>query len=158
MCVNKTDIIKLLEQGEIVQIRPKGYSMYPMLIPDRDSVILKRAESGTLKRGDVVLYRRDRGVLVLHRIWKITTRGIFLVGDNQGLLEGPLREEQITGILIAFIRKGKRISVNHPFYLLYQRVWLMPLPLRSYICKLCGRFLLPFRHCYDHFGGHNHNG
>jgi signal peptidase len=152
MGVKKTDIITLLEQGKIVQIRPKGYSMYPMLIPNRDSIILKRAEQGTLKRGDVVLYRREEGILVLHRIWKMNTDGIFLVGDNQELLEGPLRKDQIKGILVAFIRKGKKISVNNPFYLLYSRVWLMPLPLRFRISKFCGRFLFLFRSGYHHMG------
>ena len=119
--------------------------MYPMLIPERDSVILKRIESETLKRGDVVLYRRDESILVLHRIWKVKPEGVFLVGDNQKVIEGPIRKEQIKGIMLAFIRKGKKISIKNMFYRMYIRAWLIPLPLRFRITKLGGKFLRLFR-------------
>ncbi|MBP7174684.1 MAG: S24/S26 family peptidase [Thermoclostridium sp.] len=144
MYERKTDILKLLEQGEVIQIQPKGYSMYPMLIPERDSVIIKRVEPETLKRGDVVLFRRDEGILVLHRIWKVKPEGVFLVGDNQEAIEGPIRKEQIKGLLVAFIRKGRKISVKNPFYRLYRIAWLIPPTLRFRICKLGGRLLRLF--------------
>lgn len=140
----KIDIQKLLEQGETLQIRPKGYSMYPMLVPNRDAVIIKRAELETLKRGDVVLYQRNEGILVLHRIWNICQEGVFLVGDNQVTIEGPLRKEQIKGILIAFIRNGKTITVKNPCYILYSTVWLKLRPMRFGISRSGRKFLRLF--------------
>lgn len=130
----KSDIEKLLIEGNTVQLHPQGYSMYPMFMPGRDEAIIAPVgDSSKLKRGDVVLYRRDSGILVLHRICKVNKNGFYLVGDNQTEVEGPLRTEQIKGILRAFIRKGKEISANNRMYRLASRAWLFLRPVRRCI-------------------------
>ena len=66
------EIEPLLKAGVCIQIHPQGYSMYPFIDPRRDEVVLAGIEDGSaLRRGDVVLYRRENGMLVLHRIYKI---------------------------------------------------------------------------------------
>lgn len=132
---NKIDIECLLKQGELIRIKPQGYSMYPMFIPGRDEAILKSAEPAQLKRGDVVLYRRDAGILVLHRICKVKKNTFYMVGDNQREVEGPLREDQIRGVLTDFIRNGRYISVNNPIYIIASRLWLFLRPIRPVISK-----------------------
>ncbi len=127
------DILELLEAGKTVQIKPQGFSMYPMLVPERDSAILIKADRKRLKRGDVVLYRRNKSILVLHRIWRRSGDLVYLVGDNQEIIEGPLPLEQIRGILVAFIRKGRTISVRSPLYLFYSHMWLLLRPFRKQI-------------------------
>ena len=37
----KYDIEQLLEAGEIIQIYPEGYSMYPMFVPGRDAAVIR---------------------------------------------------------------------------------------------------------------------
>lgn len=143
---NTVDILELLEEGRIIQIEPQGYSMYPMFVPGRDSAIIMKADRDKLKRGDVVLYRREESILVLHRIWKIKGEGIYLVGDNQETIEGPLRKDQIKGILIAFVCKEKTISVKNPIYWLISRGWLIVRPYRNTIRKTAARFLKCFRY------------
>ena len=91
-----------------------------------------------MKRGDVVLYRREAGILVLHRIWKVKREGIYLLGDNQTAIEGPLKREQIKGILISFLRKERMISSHNPVYWLLSRVWLFLRPSRTIIKKTAG--------------------
>ena len=92
------DIEKLLEQGKRLRIKPRGYSMYPLIVPGRDEVFVERVSPESLRRGDVVLYRRrDEDILVLHRIWKREGDAFFLVGDNQKEIEGPLEASQIKG-------------------------------------------------------------
>ncbi len=127
---SKADIEQLLKDGHTVQTVINGYSMYPMLVPDRDSVILAPLQGYTPRRGDVVLYRRDGSILVLHRICKVRGDGVYMVGDNQTEIEGPLRQEQICGRLVAFIRKGKRVSVGNILYRAYALVWLWMRPIR----------------------------
>lgn len=74
----KADIEKLLAEGNTIQLHPQGYSMYPMFCPGRDEAIISPVQDASeLKRGDVVLYRRDGGILVLHRIYKLAS-GIWL--------------------------------------------------------------------------------
>ena len=66
------DIEQLLADGQTIKIKPQGYSMYPLFVPGRDEACIERTDFSSLKRGDVILYRRDKSILVLHRIWKIT--------------------------------------------------------------------------------------
>ncbi len=127
---SKADIEQLLKDGNTVQTVINGYSMYPMLMPGRDYVILEPFEGEQPRRGDVVLYRRDGSILVLHRIWRIRRDGIYMVGDNQTQVEGPLRPDQIRGRLAAFIRKGKYIPAGNMFYRLYACIWLWMRPVR----------------------------
>ena len=112
----KVDLEQLLRDGNIIRIRPQGYSMYPLFIPGRDEALIQQADSTDCRRNDVVLYRRDQGILVLHRICRVTSDGFYMVGDNQFEVEGPLRPDQLRGRLIAFIHNGKEISVKNPVY------------------------------------------
>ena len=146
------DIEKLLAEGNMIQIKPRGYSMYPVLVPGRDEVIVAPVsvdETGEgsvdtveafrnvshLKRGDVVLYRRDESILVLHRIWRKQGDKLYLVGDNQKEIEGPLRTDQMKGIMIGMVRKGKKISVKNPIYRVLTGIWLWMRPVRPVVSK-----------------------
>lgn len=132
----KINIEDLLAQGKTIQIHPQGYSMYPMFIPGRDEAVIGRADTDKLHRGDVVLYRRENSILVLHRIWAKKPEGFYMIGDNQMEVEGPLKPEQIKGVLLAFIRKSRKISVKNPFYILVSRLWMLARPLRAVVRKI----------------------
>ena len=112
MSSSKLDLEALLQDGNIIRIRPQGYSMYPLFIPGRDEALIEAVSADTVRKNDVVLYRRDQSILVLHRICKITPEGFFMVGDNQSEIEGPLRADQIKGRLIAFVRNGRECKIK----------------------------------------------
>jgi signal peptidase I len=135
---NGIDVVRLLEDGKTVQIKPQGYSMYPMFLPGRDSAVLSKVNQNRLRRGDVVLYRRDTQTLVMHRIWKVTKNNVFLVGDNQSSVEGPIKKSKIIGILVFFLRKNKKISVHNLIYRLISRGWLILRPFRDIIKRFVG--------------------
>ena len=105
------DIEKLLRDGHPIRLKPQGYSMYPLFISGRDEAVIAPCSTDSLHRGDVVLYRRDQSILVLHRIWKIKKDGFYMVGDNQTVIEGPLRPDQIRGRLIACCRNGREFRL-----------------------------------------------
>lgn len=132
---------QLLADGMIVRIHPIGYSMYPMFVPGRDEALLEQTSAELCRKNDVVLYRRRNGMLVLHRICRITPEGIYTVGDNQSVTEGPLAADQIIGVLTAFIRNGKEYSIRQPFYRFLSALWLFLLPVRP----LCFRFTAALR-------------
>ena len=113
--------------------------MYPLVCPGRDQVILTKIGDHRVKRGDVLMYRRDTGMLVLHRVWKVKKDGIYMVGDNQSEVEGPLAAEQMKARLVALIRKGKRIEADNPLYLGWSHIWLFLRPLRLPIMKPLAR-------------------
>ena len=134
------DIEKLLQEGNNICIKPQGYSMYPVFVPGRDEAIIEPMAGKKLRRGDVVLYRRDKdveygGILVIHRIWKVKKDGVYLVGDNQKEIEGPLRFDQIKGMMVGMNRKGTYISVKNPVYRILTGGWLWLRPVRPVISK-----------------------
>lgn len=134
--VKVQDIEQILSNGSAVCLYPRGYSMYPLFVPGRDQAVispLPDAGGRRLKRGDVVLYRREGSILVLHRIWKVTDKGVYLVGDNQTEVEGPIKHSQMRGILTSFIRNGREVSVRQPVYVLVSRMWLLFRPFRHKI-------------------------
>lgn len=131
------DIEQLLQDGNSIQIKPRGYSMYPVLVPERDEAVIEPLKDKRLKRGDVALYRRmegqSQGILVLHRVWKVTDEGVYMVGDNQKEVEGPLAPEQFLGIMVGMYRKGKYIPCTHMGYRLMTSGWLLLRPMRPII-------------------------
>lgn len=135
MAEQKIDVEQLLLEGKTVQLQPQGYSMYPMFVPGRDWAII-RPVTGKLRRGDVVLYRRKGGILVLHRIYKVKPEGLYLIGDNQTEIEGPLQPVWVRGVLADFIHKEKCISVKNPVYRLLAEVWLLARPIRHNIASV----------------------
>lgn len=131
---NWKELEKRLAEGNSIQVKPKGYSMYPLFMPGRDEAIISPVER-TLRRGDVVLYRRAERILVLHRIWKINKKGYYMVGDNQNIVEGPLEKSRIIGVLTDVIRNGKKFSVKSPRYQMFFGIWLRLRPFRPAILK-----------------------
>ena len=128
------EIEPLLKAGACIQIYPQGYSMYPFIDPRRDEVVLAGIEEGSaLRRGDVVLYRRENGMLVLHRIYKIGQDGLYLLGDHQTAIEGPVRREQVKGKMTGMVRDGRYMDVGNPGYRMLSVVWLWLRPARRVI-------------------------
>ena len=134
----KYDLEQLLADGHPIRIRPQGYSMYPLFIPGRDEAIIEPVTPDRLRRNDVALYRRDQGILVLHRICRVTKDGFYLVGDNQSEIEGPLRPDQFRGKLAEVIRNRRKISVRNPLYRFLSSLWLLLCPVRPFFHKVYG--------------------
>lgn len=110
-----------LDAGQLIRFSPRGISMLPMLRQGRDQVTLSPI-TGQLKKYDLVLYERDNGQYVLHRIVK-AGEPITCIGDNQYAPEPGLRRDQMIAVVSAFTRNGREVSVSHPGYRLYCRVW-----------------------------------
>ena len=80
------------------------------------------------------------GILVLHRIWKVSPEGIYLVGDNQKEIEGPLRPDQMRGVMAGMNRKGKFIPATNAVYRVLTGIWLWLRPFRPVISKTAAFF------------------
>ena len=75
------------------------------------------------KKGDIVLYRRTDGTLVLHRIMKIEEDGFRVCGDHQWKLDEKVQEEQILAVAQGFFINGNYIDEKTWWYRLYKRFW-----------------------------------
>jgi signal peptidase len=129
-------IMPVLFEGHNLRIPVSGFSMSPLIVGGRDEVILSSAEGRKLKRGDIVLYVRDDGTHVLHRVHHITDDGCFMVGDAQTWIEGPVERQKVLAVAEAVIRKGRMISCKGSGYKLISEVWLFLRPVRPVVMRL----------------------
>ena len=113
-----------------------GGSMNPFLIQGRDTVYLSRLERAA-RRGDILLYRRDNGKYILHRVWRVEKDGtLTIVGDAQTELERGIREDQIIAIVSSVVRKGKNMAPGSFWWEFFEKVWIRIVPLRGFLRKL----------------------
>ena len=130
-------IREALSAGKSVRIYPMGTSMLPMLRQGKDSVVLSPI-TGKLRKYHIPLYQRDNGKYVLHRI--IGAGDTYTcMGDNQRKPEPGIREDQLIAVVTAFYRGERKISVSHPGYWLYCRIWYHGRRARQFLKKCLGR-------------------
>lgn len=91
------EIEKMLHENHSASIPVSGISMYPFLTPNCDYVGLRPMDTVRCRPGMIVLFRRESGAYVLHRIIKCKNESVFLAGDGQCILEGPIHISQVVG-------------------------------------------------------------
>ncbi|MBR2309101.1 MAG: S24/S26 family peptidase [Oscillospiraceae bacterium] len=129
-----------LENGGRARLTVTGRSMLPLLRAYRDAVELIPV-SGPQKKGTIILYRRESGQFVLHRIIELTENGYICCGDNEAIRE-PVSQEQLLAVTDKLIRRGKRVALNNLSYRVYTALWVGLFPLRGIYIKIrrwCGR-------------------
>lgn len=125
----------LLETVEALPLQITGSSMAPFLVPGRDSVLLTRP-TARLHRGDLALYRRSSGTLVLHRVCRIHSGLYTMCGDAQHITEPGIRQEQILAVARAAVRKGRDEHPGTFWWDFFAHVWTRIIPLRPFFCRL----------------------
>ena len=109
----------------------KGTSMMPLLKEGRDRVELKTYCHERLKKGNVVLYKKNDGTLVLHRIIKTENGEFFTVlGDHQFENAERVNKNQIIAVACGFFIKGRYVNEKTRWYRLYKKIWLSSLTVR----------------------------
>ena len=127
-------IIPIMREGYQLKICPKGRSMIPFLVGGRDEAVLSvPGDDYKFKKNDIVLYKLDDGLHVLHRICRINKKGIYILGDFRASIEGPFRREDIIAVADYIIRKGKRLDNSNRKYILCVKVWRLLRPFRLLI-------------------------
>lgn len=128
---------KLLQEENVKELplTITGNSMSPFLIHGRDTVFLSRL-TRPVRRGDVLLYRRDNGDYVLHRVYAVTPESYTMVGDAQTELEHGIRSDQVVAVMTRATRKGKSLHPGTFWWNFFETIWLWLLPLRRPIHKL----------------------
>ena len=133
-------LIELINEGKDVNFLITGSSMAPFLCHKRDTIIISKPIK-PLKKGDMVFYIRESGQYVMHRIHHIDKNGmLYMVGDAQTEIEGPLYQNQVFGIIHKVIRKGKKMDHTNFWWHFFEKVWINIVPLRPYIIKIVSFF------------------
>lgn len=120
--MSKATFESIIEEKGVLVYTNEGDSMYPLIRPTGDLVVIKKCET-PLKRYDVPLYKRDSGQYVLHRILKSKNGKYCMCGDNRYSVEKGIEDRHIIGVLSSVIRNGKEIRMNGFGQKLYAHLW-----------------------------------
>lgn len=133
-----TELAPLIKQslsdGKNIRLTVTGNSMYPLLRSDIDTVIIEKASD--FKKYDVVLYQRQNGQYIFHRIVKVCGDKLAIAGDNETVKEYPIDKAACIGRMKAFERFGRQWGTDAPWYVLYSRVWVCCFPFRRPMGKI----------------------
>ena len=133
-------LMALLEETGSVPLVISGSSMSPFLVHRRDTVYLSKV-CRPLKTGDMILFRRDSGDYILHRILRAECGAYTLVGDAQNWVE-TVREDQVLALVTAVRRKDRLLTEGSFWWIFFEKIWIRMIPLRRPIMKL---YALAFR-------------
>lgn len=116
---------RLLQTDDTVEALPlqiSGDSMAPFLRHGRDTVYLSRL-TRPARQGDILLYRRDSGAYVLHRVCRVSKQGLTMLGDAQVIPEPGIRPEQVIAVVKQVIRRGKVEKPGSLCWEFYEKIW-----------------------------------
>ena len=131
---------EILADGGKIQLRIKGHSMYPTLRDGRDTVVLEKARPGSLRKGNIVLFRYYGGH-ILHRIVSIRGNTLTLQGDGAIRNRETARIDNIVGLAIAVIRTDGQTTPLDTFRSRsWAWAWTRLRPLRRYLLGILRRF------------------
>lgn len=125
---------EVLEQGAVT-LTVTGNSMAPFLLHGRDQIRFEKLTS-PVRRGDMVFFQRCGGQYVMHRVLRVAGEGVYLIGDGQQQVEGPIAPEQLFARVTGVCRKGKWIGPGQFWWDFFAGPWLTLLPLRPLLRPL----------------------
>ena len=130
-------IAQTVNAGDTAELTVTGRSMLPLLL-DRVSRVKLKAITEP-KRGDMVLYRRDSGTYVLHRLIRCEPDGRYtMCGDGQTRPEPGLRRSQMIAVVESFARRDRWCSCENKLYKLWWHIHVADRRARSFITRAVG--------------------
>ena len=111
---------ELLRRGSCVRFRATGHSMQPT-IEDGEVITVAPVTPMAVKRGDILLYQNERGV-VAHRVvgvvkGTVTINGgdsppYLMRGDASVSCDAPVQLGQVIGRVVAVQRGGRNLALD----------------------------------------------
>lgn len=87
-----------------------GNSMAP-LFKDKKTVV-ELALPKKIKKYDILLYTRENGAVVLHRVVKVAKNGLWLRGDNDMVTEKGVPPTWVAALAIKSVTDGKEKNLQ----------------------------------------------
>ena len=127
---------EILASGGTASIVVSGSSMRPLLKAGRDTVYLRTCTEKDLRRGQILLFKRPDGKLILHRIRSVLPNGqLVMNGDSQAWCE-TISYNRVIAVVSSFERKGQHISCNSARFRFWNQFWYPTRVLRPVLFKL----------------------
>ena len=131
---------ELLSRGTTVRFRPSGRSMYPS-IREGELITVEPVAARDVKRGDIVLYRSERGLLAHRVVGSSPTQSSVLSPQSSLLLKGdaslscdqPVAAQQILGRVVGVERNGRSVALASPGAKLWHKARRLASGLKGWI-------------------------
>ena len=114
-----------------------GSSMVPTLRDQRSSVELT-APQGSVKKGQILFFRRLSGEFLLHRAIRVEKDAITVCGDAQSWTE-QIRPCQIIGVVNRICRDGRWYACGTLADKAYCALWGLTRPFRPAMFRMVSR-------------------
>lgn len=135
-------LTEVLSAEGYVSLVVSGFSMSPFLKHGRDVVHLRTCTEKDLRRGQILLFKRSDGSLILHRIRKVLPNGqLVMNGDSQTWCE-TISSHQVIAVVSSVERNGQHISCNSAMFGIWNLLW--------YPTRLIRPALFRLGHCVLH--------
>ena len=131
-------ITEVINSGAIFKLYPHGQSMLPTIEEGVDAVDLSYPFK--LKKYDIVLYKREEGKYVLHRIVKEHGEYYDMCGDAQLDIEKNVPKSNVIAVVSAIHRKDK-ILFSTDFLFYKEAVILYRIKAFKRFIRSCNRFI-----------------
>ncbi len=126
----------IINDGGLVPVVVTGNSMFPFLVHGKDTVWLSVCKKEDLKKGRILLFQRDDGTLVLHRVKKVLSENrLEINGDAQYWCE-VIRNEQVIAVVTYIEKNNKKVSCDSLSYKIKVWLWQDLKPVRPVIFKI----------------------
>lgn len=129
-------MIDLLKQGQEVRFTVSGNSMFPLIVDNRDQVLLVACDETCLHKGDIILFMVSEHHYVLHRITKVVNGGYITTGDGNCHRDGFVSCENVLGKVAKIYRKEKEIDVQDWKWKLVFWGWNFLFPVRKQVFQM----------------------
>lgn len=113
-----TDFETQLKESGFLVFTNKGISMMPLIRQDKDIMVIRRLEKPP-QIYDAVLFIRDNGQYILHRVIRKNRDGSYFIRGDNCIAGENIRPEKIIGILCEIKRDGETLKVTDPKYIKY---------------------------------------
>jgi len=100
-------VLEFLSAGMDVEFPVSGSSMSPFIRPA--DLVTVRADGGSPGIGDIILWHREGGRMVLHRVLVTEKTHIITRGDALGGLDEAISPDRILGKAVALYRNGRPV-------------------------------------------------
>ena len=117
------EVVAIVQMGKTVVIPISGTSMLPFLREKRDQVRLEALNpQKKITRGDILLFVRESGNYVLHRVIEVDDDRLIMLGDNQ-LRTEEIYLDQVRAYVCEAYRKGRWIQPKNLVWKFYSSFW-----------------------------------
>lgn len=129
-----------------VHIQLYGHSMHPLIRFRQDYVTIRPVRRALLP-GDIVLFQREDGRYVVHRVWKLRGQTVQTLGDHCINPDEPIQAADVLGLVTHIQRGAHNFCVDTTFWRTAGRLWSASMPLR----RTAGRVLGPVKQAVKKF-------